>query len=562
MKPTRCFSHVFTHTDMPSEMQSAVARLIPANPCLQQSPHVDKTMQLYDFYAGIGAKVILTRPAHFGKSTALSLLLHLHSGPMQFIGSALDTFLQTERSRWMGSTNYPSMTTNLVRRLYEVTPLEFRRQFPVLYFNLEPLAVSSPAALREYLISQTSRFNSAYETRQKITDLRTGLNRLLQAFPDSGLEIPAVFIDGFDAPLRNRWDSAFSERLAVMEELGEALQADTKLIFCAGRSVDPQLLNLNSWAAFENMSMKERYADLCGFTWEEVEKTYKTQLVEAQSRLSLSPEALKAEIQAWFGGYCFSNALSSSLLCPYSLTHFFSTFSFQSYRQASVFRQDISNLLKIHPAVLTSSLVYEERKDKALLQAGHDTNPFDLQEALGVLYRLGLLAPWKMMFPKILHLRVVNRCAAEMLAKVYVDTVCAKLIADAKRALLPSFQPDSLQSVLNNIVKNVSIEAFKAALLTLGGIEGIGVVHLGADYIDICIPEKYTLRVNIKIEGKSASFLRAGKQDLPKATQEYGLQLAYFPTANKAEILAVGELTSSGQLTRLTKTSGRPRKTH
>lgn len=547
---------------MSSEMQKAVTRLIPANPYLQPL-HVDKTLQIYDFYAGIGEKVVLTRPAQFGKSTALSLLLHLHSGPMQFIGSALDSYLQTERTRWMGSTQYKSMTTNLVRRLYEVTPLEFRRQFPVLYFNLEDMETCSPAALREYLISQISSFKAAYEIPQEIVDIRTGLYRLLQAFPTSGLELPAVFIDGFDAPLRNRWDSAFSERLAVMEELGEALQAKTKLVFCVGRFADPQLMDLNSWVAFEDVSAKGKYEDLCGFTWEEVAETYKTQLAEAQSRLNLSPEELKTQLQDWFGGYCFSNSITTPLLCPYSLTQFFSTFSFQCYRQVSIPPQEISPLLKLHPAVLTSSLLYEERKDKALLQAGYDLNPFDLRESLGVFFRLGLLAPWKLVFPKMIHLKVANRSAAVILAKVYVNTVCAQLISKAKQALLPSFQLNSIQNVIDNILKNASIEAFKTALLTLGRIEGLGVVHLGVNYIDLCVAEKYTLRVNIKTDGKSpASFLRTGKQDLPKAAQEYGLELAYFPTANKAEILAAGELTSTGKLTRLTKTPGRPRKTH
>jgi hypothetical protein len=544
-------------------MQRAVARLLPANPYLQQSPHVDKTMQIYDFYAAIGPKVVLTRPALMGKSTALSLLLHLHCGPMQFIGSALDTYLQPERDRWMGSTHYQPMTTNQIRTLYELTPLEFRRQFPVIYFNLEPLAAASATVLREYVISQCISFNAAYETKQEIGDIRTGLSKLLQALPTKGLELPAVFIDGFDAPLRDRWDPAFSERLAVMEEVGEALKADTKLVFCAGRSADPQLLDLSSWAAFEDISTKGKYEDLCGFRWDEVATTFKTALEAAQLRLGLNPEQLKTRLQDWFGGFCFSNKVDNPLLCPYSLTQFFTTFSFQNYRKSTVTPQDVSAIIKFHPEILSSTLLYKVRNDNALLTPGHDSNPFDLQESLGVLFRLGLLAPIRVGFPDLLYLKVGNRCAVEILAKAYVYTACGHLFMRVKEALKPIFQPDLVKKVISVGLRNVSIETFKAALSILGELEDIGKVHIGVDYLDLQVADKYTVRVNIVVERNersAASFLRTGKQDLPKTAREYGIELTFSPTTNKAELLAIGELTASGHLS--TKSPSKPRKSH
>ena len=541
---------------MTYEVQRAVAQLLPSNPHRNLPLYVDKTLHLSDFYSSIGQKVILTRPPHFGKSTALQLLLHLHCSPLQFIESALDHHLQTDREWWLGSSHYSNMTNNQVRNLYERTPLECRRQFPPLYFDLEPHATSSPLALREYIITQTQRFNSAYGLKQDINDIRTGLNRLLQAIPASGQELPAVFIDGFDAPIRNRWDPTYNDKLAVLDELGEALKTQVKLVFCTGRSADPQLLDLSNWVAFEDISNREKYANLCGFRWKEVVSYCESTVREAQRKVGMEERELGKKLQEWYGGYRFGNKVEEPLLCPLSLTRFFSTFSFQNYRDTPE-SQEIASILKHHPHILTTSSAYEQRKDKVLFTAGYDPNPFNLHDSLGVLYRLGLLAPYKIAYPSVFHLQVANKSAAEVLYRMYVNKSLGEVVRRVKQALLPTFQPDHLQRVITEAYKVVSVEALKTALLMIGEIEGIGKVWIEKEYVDLRVGEKYTLRVNFVAADseENSCFLRKKETDLSRTAVEYGLEVACTSTA--VTIPAIGELLPSGYISKATT---RPRK--
>ena len=266
---------------------------------------VDKTAKLAVLVSDLH-KVFFARPYGMGKTLLCSMLKELFAhGTQDFAG----TYIYDD---WPEDQCYPVISLS----------------FSEIYSDNFELA------LKHALVAA---FENVGMAQARSVALTLELSAFLQCLDDIAQDQPLVFlIDDWDSPLtralenddRDQGRAAFNQAMDTMRVFYTWLNHRdcSRFIFITGvmRFRDEQFFIGED---FVDLSMEPDFADLLGFTPEEVEIYYSQYYQHAAQVLDTLPFFLVNDLKQNYGGYCFDYEAQTELYNPLALNEFFATVS-------------------------------------------------------------------------------------------------------------------------------------------------------------------------------------------------------------------------------------------
>ena len=256
---------------------------------------VDKTALINDLI--YESRVFLSRPRRFGKSLLLSTIAELFTnGVKNFEGLAIHDMWQRDR--------------------YPVVELSF-------------FGLSDPETFESHLCSRLrtafamAGFGAAFEIGSQINTIFALTGRLDYLL---GQQDIVLLIDECDFPLSSQLYNpvAFEKNKAILNKFYAWLRNHNNLKFLMLTGIARyQDSSLFCGQTITDVSMKTRYADLLGYTQEEVEYYFAEHIKEAAARLKISTDELCHKLAAFYRGFCFDKDGQGRLYCPLSINEFF-----------------------------------------------------------------------------------------------------------------------------------------------------------------------------------------------------------------------------------------------
>lgn len=335
--------------------------------------YVDKTRLIYLLTHSV-SYAFLSRPRRFGKSLLLSTIKAYFEGRKElFEGLAIE-------------------------KLEKEWPCH-----PVLLLSLATYdAVSNNL---EFLLKDTfTELERTYGKRSDTEDLSQRFrNIIVSAYEKTGMPV-VILIDEYDAPIvgnlhnegnqtemRGMLKSVYSNLKDCDEYIGFAMLTGVSRF--SKMSVFSGLNNL------EDISLDERYAEICGITEEELRTEFREGIEQLALKLKTDPESALAELKANYDGYHFTpgcpdiynpfsllNALSKSRISNYWANTGTPSFLVELLKRKDLFLPEFFNE-SVDDRQLEESDVYKLSPTPLLFQTGYLTIKREIEPDI---YELGV----------------------------------------------------------------------------------------------------------------------------------------------------------------------------
>ena len=208
-------------------------------------------------------------------------------------------------------------------------------KFPILHLDLNIEKYNSPDSLDKILNDKLEYWESIYGTRPSETSFSLRFAGIVRrAYEQTGQRV-AILVDEYDKPMlqsigNEELQRSFRDTLKPF--YGELKSKDGCIKFALltgvtkfGKiSVFSDLNNLN------DISMDERYIEICGITEKEIHENLEDELHELARRQKMTYDEVCKELKECYDGYHFVED-SIGLYNPFSLLNTFDKMKFGSY---------------------------------------------------------------------------------------------------------------------------------------------------------------------------------------------------------------------------------------
>ncbi|BBE29905.1 ATPase AAA [Tepiditoga spiralis] len=263
--------------------------------------YIDKTKYLHELITS-GKFYFLSRPRRFGKSLTISTLYYLFKG---------------EKDLFKGTYIYDKW--------------EFK-EYPVIRINLLDVATDNVERMKESLtkiIKLEGKRNGIEITE---TDYKFAFNEMIIKL--SKKERVVILVDEYEKPILdniNNKEKAEKYREILRDFYVSIKSKDEyiKFVFMTGitkftkTGVFSALNNLN------DISLDKTYAQMLGYTQEELEKNFKEHIKETASEMKMEEKELLKNLKMYYNGFSFDG--ENSVYNPFSILQFFKKRKFQNY---------------------------------------------------------------------------------------------------------------------------------------------------------------------------------------------------------------------------------------
>ena len=267
--------------------------------------YVDKTAFVYEL-AQTGKYYFLSRPRRFGKSLFISTLEAYYLGKKElFKGLALEKL----EKDW--------------------------KVHPVLHMDLNTGLYTEPEAL----ISTIGWHFSLWEKEYGLTENNSPLsdrfkNIILQAYQKTGQKV-VILVDEYDKPLlqaigNKSLQDEYRAMLKSVYGVAKTMDGYIQMAFFTGLTkiqVDSLSGDLNN---ITNISLDNCFAELCGFTEEEIRNNFDDEVGLLAKKSVLTKEECYAKLKENYDGYHFSKD-SSGMYNPFCLMDVLSAMKFKEF---------------------------------------------------------------------------------------------------------------------------------------------------------------------------------------------------------------------------------------
>lgn len=267
--------------------------------------YVDKTKLIYQL-ARSGRYYFLSRPRRFGKSLLISTLEAYFEGKKElFKGLAIENL----EKDWI--------------------------KYPILHLDLNIEKYNSPDSLDKILNDKLEYWESIYGTRPSETSFSLRFAGIVRrAYEQTGQRV-AILVDEYDKPMlqsigNEELQRSFRDTLKPFYGVLKSMDGCIKFALLTGVtkfgkiSVFSDLNNLN------DISMDERYIEICGITEKEIHENLEDELHELARRQKMTHDEVCKELKECYDGYHFVED-SIGLYNPFSLLNTFDKMKFGSY---------------------------------------------------------------------------------------------------------------------------------------------------------------------------------------------------------------------------------------
>jgi len=267
------------------------------------SLYIDKTRHIYQMVTE-GSVYFLSRPRRFGKSLTLSTLRSLFEG---------------EKELFKGLYIYDQ-------------PWEWKK-WPILHFDFSDFSEEQTEDDLKQLIIENSR------SIAKEYDLEIAQNlpynqyfkAVLKGLPEKGV----ILIDEYDKPILNNITNPakagkVKEILKGFYSIIKSSDAYVRFAFLTGVTKFAKISVFSGLNNLTDLTMKEAYADICGYTEEELDTYFGKEIESIASELSVTIEELRIRIREWYNGFRFSSK-DIRVYNPISIMNFILDGKFKAY---------------------------------------------------------------------------------------------------------------------------------------------------------------------------------------------------------------------------------------
>ena len=347
--------------------------------------YVDKTKYVYNLVC-TSSPYFLSRPRRFGKSLFLSTLKAYFLGQKElFKGLYLE---KAEEKR------------------AEIEKTEAWAEYPVLYMDFNIGRYDEPHSLKTHLNIVLSQFEERYgANKQEEEPVQRFAGIVQRAYEKTGKQV-VILVDEYDKPLLQTMgvnevlNEEFRNTLKAFYSVTKTCDQYIRFAFLTGVTKFSKVSIFSDLNNLQDISMLNDYAEICGLTQAEIEKTFKPEIERLAKNTKNSYDKMLEELKKRYDGYKFS-VLGESVYNPFSILNTFSSGELKNYWFATGTPTFLVNYLKDAyynvpdldgNVELDESMLNEYRADTKnpipiLFQSGYLTIKEYIEE--GNMYRLG-----------------------------------------------------------------------------------------------------------------------------------------------------------------------------
>ena len=347
--------------------------------------YVDKTLYAFKL-ANLGKVYFLSRPRRFGKSLFLSTLKAYFLGQKELFKGLYIEKAEEKRA--------------------EIEKNEAWGEYPVFYLDFNVGRYDLDGALAESLDYFLKKEEKLYGLKNEGDSFGKRFQSLIETAYNKTGKQAVILVDEYDKPLL--------QTMGVNEALNEEYRNTLKAFYSVIKTCDQYIRfafltgvtkfskvsissDLNN---LQDISMLNDYAEICGLTQAEIEKTFKPEIERLAKNTKNSYDKMLEELKKRYDGYKFS-VLGESVYNPFSILNTFNSGELKNYWFATGTPTFLVNYLKdAHYNIpdldgkveLDESMLNEYRADAKdpipiLFQSGYLTIKEYIEEVN--MYRLG-----------------------------------------------------------------------------------------------------------------------------------------------------------------------------
>jgi hypothetical protein len=243
--------------------------------------------------------------------------------------------------------------------------------------------------VRSSLALQLKKRYAAYGLEHDDSDYKQLFSSLIQKLSERGKVV--ILIDEYDRPMLSHLGNPETAKAVrrIMQEFYLVIKdADAddylKMVFLTGITKISKAGIFSTLNHLDELTLKEEYASMLGYTREELEATFNERIEEGSAKLNISREELLARIKDYYNGFSFDG--KHFVYNPFSLLNFFSEYEFRNYWIQSGLPSSLAEYAKTHTLkpedylgtylqedVLTSYEIEQAPPESFLFQSGYLT---------------------------------------------------------------------------------------------------------------------------------------------------------------------------------------------
>ncbi len=267
--------------------------------------YVDKTAHILHLVS-TGRYYFLSRPRRFGKSLLVSTMKAYFSGKRELFH---DLAIGMVEQQW---TKYPILHLDLNSRKYE-----------------------TKEDLVNELNSHLEKWEKLYGDEFKDRALEERFKNIIElAFEKTGQRV-VILVDEYDKPMlqaigNDELQAAYRSTLKAFYSVLKTQDHYIKFAFLTGVTKFGKVSVFSDLNNLKDISMDERYADICGISEEEIHHYFEDSLQELAQANGMTYEETCAKLKEQYDGYHFEHD-TIGMYNPFSLLNTFDSKKFKDY---------------------------------------------------------------------------------------------------------------------------------------------------------------------------------------------------------------------------------------
>ncbi|MDR1140106.1 MAG: AAA family ATPase, partial [Planctomycetaceae bacterium] len=269
------------------------------NDCL----YVDKTEIIYRIIAE-GKVYFLSRPRRFGKSLLMSTMEAIFKGRKE-----------------------------LFEGLYIYDKWDWSQQYPVIKIDWAGIDHSTPERMEKDLVFYLKKIAENYQITLEEESAVGYFRALIESLHNITGKQVVVLIDEYDKPITSHlFDSQLKTIRTAVHDFYQIMKASDKhlkFVFLTGVSKFSGLSVFSALNNLDDITLRQKYATVCGYTQEELESNFSEYIDSAAEYLGREREHLLKRIRHWYNGYTWDG--KTAVYNPFSTLKFFQVQRFAGY---------------------------------------------------------------------------------------------------------------------------------------------------------------------------------------------------------------------------------------
>ena len=322
--------------------------------------YADKTRYVYDLIAG-AKYYFLSRPRRFGKSLLLDTIAEVFKGNKELF-----------KGLWIYDSDYGF------------------EKHPIIRMDMSNIPNKTPEALEKSLLEELNAQIRREGLSISATEPGDVFKRFIENLHEKYNKRVVVLIDEYDKPMLDHISEpqiAEANRQVIRGFYGilKSMDPHLRFTFLTGVSKFTKTSVFSELNNLKDITMTERYANICGIATEDLDKYFGEHINSLKSlRRFRNLESIQDEILAWYDGYSWDGI--NRVLNPFSLLSFFEQERFGSFWYASGTPKFLVDLIKKKPEsylalknlkitekVLDNFDIYKMEAEPLLFQTGYLT---------------------------------------------------------------------------------------------------------------------------------------------------------------------------------------------